>query len=345
MHGKSRHPILAIGYFCLLPLSAVSLGAAAEPVPFAPVSGPLVDGIGLPQLLIGLALLASLSALLLIRLQTRKKRVETTLNALPDAIIQVDAAGGLNYLNPAGEAMLGTGIEAPWHFIDHETRSPLLAVLLAQASKEGQVSIPAGARLINRHGLELEVEGICQPLHDQHGRINNYLLQLRDVSEENEWRRQQPDLWDRDPVSSLPGRSFMADRLNRALQKRRAADQPMTYLGISFTGIRAVYDEVGSQAGNTLIRHLAALLRAHVRDTDLVARMDDETFAVLLTACPAGISQRIAGEIQTALDGFGFEWDNLGHTVQGRLGKVDIPPFDGSVDELLAIARPGTIAS
>ncbi|MFA5081191.1 MAG: diguanylate cyclase [Hydrogenophilaceae bacterium] len=343
MHGNSGHPLLAIRHFCLLPLSAVGLDALAAPI--ERVSSPLAGGVGLPQILIGLALLASLAALLLIRLQTRKKRVETTLNALPDAIIQVDATGELNYLNPAGEAMLGTGIAAPWHFIDHETRSPLLDVLLTQANKEGLVRIPAGARLINRHGLELEVEGICQPLRDQHGRINNYLLQLRDVSEENEWRRQQPDLWDRDPVSSLPGCSFMADRLNRALQKRRAADRPMTYLDISFTGIRAVYDEIGSQAGNTLIRHLAALLRAHVRDTDLVARMDDETFAVLLTACPAEISQRIAGEIQTALDGFGFEWDNLDHKVQGRLGKVDIPPFDGSLDELLAAARPATVAS
>lgn len=302
----------------------------------------------------GLAVILAISAVLAVilwawynrmkqaRLLDANARVETVLNAIPDAVIQLSAAGVVNYLNPAGEAMLGNeaGMAAPWHFIDHATRSPLLAVLLAQADKEGLIRLPAGARLINRFGLEMEVEGSCQPLRDEHGQTDGYLLQLRDVSEESEWRRQQPDLWDRDPVSSLPGHSFMADRMNRALQNRRAADRPMTYLYISFTGIRAIYDKLGSQAGDTLVRHLTALIRTYVRDTDLIARMDEENFAVLLTFCPAEIGQRIAQGIQGALQGFSFEWENINHPVQGKLGQVDIPPFDGGVDELLAVARP-----
>ncbi|NTV95733.1 MAG: diguanylate cyclase, partial [Thiobacillus sp.] len=270
---------------------------------------------------------------------------ETALNVLFDAVIQLDATGDLHFLNPAGATLLGLaaggtdGTPAAWSFIDHATRAPLLATLLERARKEGLTRIPADARLINGHGVELEVEGSCQPLHDAQGRISGYLMQLRDVTEESEWRRQQPDLWDREPVSTLPGRGFLENRLNLALLNRRAGDLPMTYLEIRIAGIRTVYETAGEAAGDRLVRHLTALLHAQVRETDLIARMDQEVFAVLLNFCPAEVSRRIAGKIMASLDGFHFEWAGSGHITRAELGQVDVPPFDGSLDELLAAAR------
>lgn len=295
------------------------------------------------QFLIGIALLASLSALLLIRLQARRKQAEAALDALPVAVIQLDADGTLGYVNPAGAGMLGLagGAQADWRLVDHATRTPLLPDLLERAGKDGLTRLPAGARLINGHGLELEVEGTCQPLQNADGRTTHYLLQLRDVTEESEWLRQQPDLWDREPVSSLPGPSFMAHRLNLALINRRAGDMPMTYLEVRVRGIRAVYDAAGEAAGDSLVRHLTALLRSFVRETDLIARTDTESFAVLLTVCPAAVGGQIADKIQIGLDGFRFEWAGTSHHLASALGRVDVPPFSGGLDELLAAAQPG----
>ncbi|NTV96559.1 MAG: hypothetical protein HGA75_14285, partial [Thiobacillus sp.] len=122
MHGKSRVPQQAHGLASLLALAAV------RPATAAPLAGLGESGLGLTELLIGLALLASLAALLLSRLQARKKQVETALNALPDAVIQLDATGDLHFLNPAGATLLGLaaggtdGTPAAWSFIDHATR-------------------------------------------------------------------------------------------------------------------------------------------------------------------------------------------------------------------------------
>ncbi|TCJ15349.1 diguanylate cyclase [Parasulfuritortus cantonensis] len=295
-------------------------------------------------------LLAGLAIALAIGLTSRRRQppspAEATLNALPDAVILLDPAGRPRYLNPAGSQMCGAGPQdggAPgWQLLDHDSRAPLLDTLLARARREGPARIPAGTRLLGSHGLELEVEGYCQPLHDDAGAITDFLLQLRDVTEESEWRRRQPDLWNRDPVSNLPGRIFMENRLNLALLNRRASDLPMTYILVQVSGLRAVYDSAGGEAGDSLVRHLSGLLHAKVRDTDLVARMADEAFAVLLAACPAEASRRIAGKLRASLDGFHFEWAGRRHDIRATLGEVDVPPFAGGLDELLATARTGT---
>jgi diguanylate cyclase (GGDEF)-like protein/PAS domain S-box-containing protein len=306
-------------------------------------------------IMISLAVLAGLAALFLARANwleckranSKNELAEDALNALSDAILEFDATGKLTFTNASGEAILGirsasTDSDSPrddWQFIDHLSRTPLLSTLFDLARKEGLVKIPIGARLINRHGIELEVEGDCQPLRDQSGEIRSYLLHLRDVTEEREWQRQQPDLWDRDPVTTLPGRSFIENRVDRILQSRRAGDLPMSYIYVPIEGVREVYGQAGNQAGDALLRLLTGVLRSQVRDTDLIARMDKDAFAVLLTLCPAEVSRRIADRLETALGAFHFEWAGRIHPTRAHIGQVDSPPFKGTLDELLVAAK------
>ncbi len=305
-------------------------------------------------IMIGLAVLAGLAALFLVRLNwleckranSKNELANVALNALSDAILEFDAAGRLTFTNTSGEALLGVRTECAdaaddaWQFIDSLSRTPLLNTLFELSRKVGMVKIPVGARLVNRHGIELEVEGDCQPLRDQGGDIRSYLLHLRDVTEEREWQRQQPDLWDRDPITALPGRCFIENRISRILQSRRAGDLPASYLYVAVSGIREVYEQAGNQAGDALLRQLTSVLRSQVRDTDLVGRMDQDAFAVLLTLCPAEISRRIAGRLEASLASLHFEWGGRMHPIRARIGQVDSPPFSGTLDELLVAAQP-----
>lgn len=324
MRGKSN---------LIIAVATLSGATAASPA----LAGPGQGWTGLA----GLALLAGLLYLLIAQ-RRRYASLAATLAALPDAVIQLDPGGRIAHANPAAAAMLGLAPgdtrfdqAAPWQLLDPASRAPQLTDLLARADRDGAACIPAGTRLVNRQGLEIEVEGLCRALPG-HG----HLLQLRDITEASEWRRRQPDLWDRDPVSGLPGRQLMERRLGQSLINRRSVDLPLSFLYLPVGGIRAVYDAHGDPAGDALVRHLAALIRAQVRDTDLVARMDDEAFAVLLAPCPAEVSRAIAARIRGSLDGFRFEWQGHEHAVRAALGQVDMPPFEGGLDELLAASRP-----
>lgn len=278
---------------------------------------------------------------------TRDSTLESTLNALPDAVLRLGPDGAIRYLNTAARRLLGfapdaatpfDGPDAQWLLIDHPNRTPLLEDLLARARQGGLMHTPPGTRLINARGMEVEIDGTCQALLEDADGTYDYVLQLRDITEEQEWRRQQPDLWDRDAVTALPGRRFMETRLDQALTNKRAGDLPMSFVWVRCHGIPTVYRELGEAAGDTLVRDLSALLRAHVRDTDLIARMDQVGFGLLLAYCPPDISGRIAAEVGTSLAGFRFEWRGRAYPIEAVLNQVDVPPFEGCLDELLAAA-------
>jgi diguanylate cyclase (GGDEF)-like protein/PAS domain S-box-containing protein len=313
-----------------------------------PGSEPPVGGMPLPQVIAIVDLFVALLAIAITTQLTRTRetalvlkveQAEGTLDALAQAVIRLDAAGRITYLNPAASRLLGeeTGLlPAQIDLIDHHSRRPLLPSLLANESQNDLAPLPSGTRLISRQGVELEVEGSCRTIRNAQGGIEVAVLLLSDVTEEREWARRQPDLWDRDALTTLPGHSFMVSRLARILERVRAGERPIAYIQVTLDGIQRVYQEAGVRAGDTLVRHMTGLLRSHIRDTDLLARMDEQVFGTLLTVCPREIADRIMTDILATLSSSHFNWEGRTFDIHARLGCVHIPPFEGTVEELFS---------
>ncbi|SEP01209.1 sensor domain-containing diguanylate cyclase [Trujillonella endophytica] len=84
-----------------------------------------------------------------------------------------------------------------------------------------------------------------------------------------------------DPLTGLPNRELLRQRLESALTTVRA-DQHVGVLCCDLDGFAAVNDEHGGQAGDELLRQVAARLRAAVRPGDTIARLGADEFAVVL---------------------------------------------------------------
>lgn len=279
-------------------------------------------------------------------LREEKEKAEFTLDAIADAVLRYDLEGQVCYLNPAARQMLGVDaqevvgreIGEVVQLFDQGSRQPLVAELLSQAQAGDKVSLPPDARLLTAQGLELEVEGSCRAIRDDSGAARALVLVLRDVTEAREWLRQQLDLWDRDSLTALPGRRYLEDRLGKILRNQRAADLPLTYLQVDLAGVGHLSASEGQEAGDAAVRHAVALLRTCLRETDLVCRIGEHAFGILLTACPAEVSDRVEGDIRAAVARFRVEWRRRDHTLGATLGAVHSPPFEGTVDEILAMA-------
>ena len=85
------------------------------------------------------------------------------------------------------------------------------------------------------------------------------------------------------------------DSLTGLLDRRRfraELDQYVSFTGrygglgavmiIDIDGLKAINDSLGHHAGDNLIRHVAAIMRERVRNTDIVARLSGDEFAVLM---------------------------------------------------------------
>ncbi|WP_080517681.1 putative bifunctional diguanylate cyclase/phosphodiesterase [Cereibacter sphaeroides] len=85
-----------------------------------------------------------------------------------------------------------------------------------------------------------------------------------------------------DPLAGIPNRTLFEDRLDQALKAERRGGPPVALLCLDLDRFKAVNDTMGHQAGDELIRQMAARLRSHVRETDTVARLGGDEFGVIL---------------------------------------------------------------
>ncbi len=103
-----------------------------------------------------------------------------------------------------------------------------------------------------------------------------------------------------DPLTGLPNRRLLMDRLQHALAKyERGAE--LAVLFIDLDGFKSVNDARGHEAGDAVLVHTAQRLVAAVRAQDTVARIGGDEFIVLCEDTSVDDAETLARRILTAL--------------------------------------------
>ncbi len=306
-----------------------------------------------PLFAVAALLVAMVITLLSIRRARRLERrlfahAEATgflVEAISDAILHFDAHGRVAYLNPAARALLAADPDTlnqtphALRIIDRQTRAPLSECILDDARAGRIASLPPGARLINAAGLEIDIEGRSQPLRGEHGEIQGAVLCLRDITELRENMRQQCQHENQDPLTNLPNRSVIEERLAKALLGNRAAENPMSYLHIDLLDIEAIATAAGPAASDEALRQYARLMHSRLRESDLLARVEQQSFAILLKSCPDSVAERIADNLRDSIAACPFNWGGRDFSVRARLGVVHIASNASTADQYMARAE------
>jgi len=88
-------------------------------------------------------------------------------------------------------------------------------------------------------------------------------------------------LADHDPLTGLLNRRRFRSELDRHVSLSARYGGRGAVMVIDIDGLKGVNDRLGHQAGDSLLRHVATILRERVRATDFVARLSGDEFAVL----------------------------------------------------------------
>jgi diguanylate cyclase (GGDEF)-like protein/PAS domain S-box-containing protein len=121
-----------------------------------------------------------------------------------------------------------------------------------------------------------------EPAFDERGAFAGYHGTTRDVTERklNEERIQH--LATHDSLTGLPNRGMFSQMLNLTLESSRRYGRRFAVLFIDLDGFKAINDSRGHEAGDTLLREVAARLRKVLRASDVVARLGGDEFVALL---------------------------------------------------------------
>ena len=110
-----------------------------------------------------------------------------------------------------------------------------------------------------------------------------------------------------DPLTMLPNRAWLMDRLDQALARARRHGNVVAVLALDLDRFTAINNRMGHEWGDAVLRQVARRLQELARTEDTVTRMDGDQFAVLLediadANSPARVAKRIVETFRTPLD-------------------------------------------
>ena len=140
----------------------------------------------------------------------------------------------------------------------------------------------------------------------------------------------------RDPLTALANRRVFEDTLPREVARARRTDAPLSLVVLDVDHFKRVNDEHGHQAGDAVLRDIAAALAANTKGFDLVARLGGDEFAVLLPGCTASDAANVAERLRGSEVGTAH-----GHAVTLSAGYATLTDAMDTGDDLVAAADAG----
>lgn len=117
---------------------------------------------------------------------------------------------------------------------------------------------------------------------DRNGNVINYVASVADLTKRIKAEEEIKTLAFYDPLTGLPNRRLLLNRLRRALASSSRSGQEGALLFIDLDNFKTLNDTLGHDIGDLLLEQTAQRLKSCVREGDTVARLGGDEFVVML---------------------------------------------------------------
>jgi diguanylate cyclase (GGDEF)-like protein/PAS domain S-box-containing protein len=216
----------------------------------------------------------------------------------------------IDYVNPAVEAVLGY---TPDEFYDDpglivRVTHPDDVEVIRELGARGVESVQSvQLRMLRRDGTQIWTEHRVVPLHDPEGHTTAVTGIARDVTASKIKEAFLNHRALHDPLTGLPNRVLLLDRLEASLARIRRHPGFLAVLYLDLDRFKTVNDNLGHEVGDRLLQVVAQRLQQILRPSDSVARLGGDEFAAILPdlhdeAEAAQIAERLLGVIAEPVD-------------------------------------------
>jgi diguanylate cyclase (GGDEF)-like protein/PAS domain S-box-containing protein len=272
--------------------------------------------------------------------QKQGRRFEAMLSSLPDPCYVLNLDGTFLYANTAmaelcqvpAEEIVGRPCSEMPLPARYDGENKLKDVARFQEQREGEVEIQSPS------GETRYYESLYAPVLDEQGEVEAVSGIAHDITQRKDseariWRHANYDL-----LTGLPNRRLFMDRLNQHAAHSDRTGDPFALLFIDLDHFKDINDRLGHEAGDDLLKEIAARVSACVRQTDTVARIGGDEFTVLLLDTGdrqliEGIADNILAELDRP-----FQLGEDEASISGSIGITLFPGDAGTAQQLLSDA-------
>jgi diguanylate cyclase (GGDEF)-like protein/PAS domain S-box-containing protein len=289
----------------------------------------------LAMLLIGVIAITILGYRTALQRRRSDERFQALFQHAPDLVAVLDLTGRIEYASPSTAAILGYQSDiligtSVFDMVHPEDRPQMVQRFTALLGERGEVTRMERRVHSADGGYRWFEFTASNQMHNP--ALNGVVINARDVSENRAYQERLTYEAQHDALTGLPNRRRMQDALGASLR-----DAPVAVLFVDLDGFKPVNDVHGHEAGDELLRQVAARLTACVREGDVLARVGGDEFVILMPGVydPSTVEAtcdriRLAAQAPFLVDG---------HEVRiGASVGMHLAPPAGNPDEALRAA-------
>jgi diguanylate cyclase (GGDEF)-like protein/PAS domain S-box-containing protein len=121
--------------------------------------------------------------------------------------------------------------------------------------------------------------------------VGGMVLNLRDITDRKRAEQELSHSAFHDSLTGLANRALFNDRLQHALERTARTGFGVAIVYLDLDGFKMVNDSSGHEAGDQVLREVAARLDTVVRTVDTVARLGGDEFAILIEESPRALDE------------------------------------------------------
>jgi diguanylate cyclase (GGDEF)-like protein/PAS domain S-box-containing protein len=227
-------------------------------------------------------------------LRASEETFRTLFETAPHGVVYHGVDGHVISANPAALRILGLTLD---QFLGRTSMDPRWQSTYEDGRDMPGDQHPAMRALRTGEPVMDELMGVSVPGRDnvwilvsamplfKDGKLAQVYAIFEDVTERQRMQQQLRQLAYVDPLTQLPNRRLLLDRLSQALSKRSAAHGALMFLDLD--NFKPLNDQCGHEAGDLLLIEVARRVKTCIREEDTVSRFGGDEFVVLVTELTA----------------------------------------------------------
>lgn len=240
---------------------------------------------------------------------------------MKDILITVNHKGIIKYLSPSFEKITGYSYK---DYINREIAKLIEYIHPNQYRpiKKAFKELVLGKenhnifeyQFLKRDGQYIWLEANVNTIYNENGDFEKLVLVARDIIQRKHFQSQLETLAYYDYLTNIPNRRYFMEKLSSEISRANDTNQLLALMYLDIDYFKNINDKLGHHIGDMLLVMLTRRIQNILRDTDILARIGGDEFAIILSNLSSSteaqiIGERIAKKLQEP-------WYIEGHTFQ-----------------------------